>query len=47
MQRENEFNRHNNNIPQLEIASIDGFQGREKDYRFISCIRSLQEQGKG
>ena len=36
MQNENEFN----NIPQLEIASIDGFQGREKDYIFISCVRS-------
>ena len=32
---------------QIEIASVDGFQGREKDYIVISCVRSNEELGIG
>ena len=31
----------------VEIESIDGFQGREKNYIIISCVRSNEELGLG
>lgn len=31
----------------IEIASVDSFQGREKDYTILSCVRSNQHSGIG
>lgn len=31
----------------IEIASVDAFQGREKDFILLSCVRSNQNQGIG
>jgi regulator of nonsense transcripts 1 len=31
----------------IEVASIDAFQGREKDYIILSCVRSNEMQGIG
>ncbi|GMH92250.1 hypothetical protein TL16_g12291 [Triparma laevis f. inornata] len=31
----------------VEIASVDSFQGREKDYILISCVRSSESSGIG
>ena len=31
----------------IEIASVDAFQGREKDIIIISCVRSNEHQGIG
>lgn len=31
----------------IEIASVDAFQGREKDFILLSCVRSNQHQGIG
>ena len=31
----------------VEIASVDSFQGREKDYIILSCVRSNEHQGIG
>ena len=32
---------------QVEVESVDAFQGREKDYIVLSCVRSNEHQGIG
>ena len=32
---------------EIEVASVDAFQGREKDYILVSCVRSSERQGIG
>lgn len=32
---------------EIEVASVDSFQGREKDYILLSCVRSNEHQGIG
>ena len=31
----------------VEVASVDAFQGREKDFIILTCVRSNQRQGIG
>ncbi|PCH35143.1 ATP dependent helicase [Wolfiporia cocos MD-104 SS10] len=32
---------------EIEVANVDAFQGREKDYIILSCVRSNEHQGIG
>src|SRR6202007_2576619 len=32
---------------EIEVASVDAFQGREKDFIVLSCVRSNDHQGIG
>eukprot|EP00835_Amoeboradix_gromovi_P000478 NODE_17_length_41373_cov_0.337016.p2 type:complete len:879 gc:universal NODE_17_length_41373_cov_0.337016:8591-5955(-) len=34
-------------LSKIEIASVDSFQGREKDYIILTCVRSNEKQGIG
>jgi regulator of nonsense transcripts 1 len=38
---------HTNMYKDVEIASVDAFQGREKDFIILSCVRSNSQAGLG
>ena len=41
------FNKVVIGLQDIEIASVDAFQGREKDFIIMSCVRSNENQGIG
>jgi regulator of nonsense transcripts 1 len=45
MQASGAFTR--DNYKEIEVASVDAFQGREKDFIVLSCVRSNDHQGIG
>jgi regulator of nonsense transcripts 1 len=45
MQQNGTFRKEN--YKEVEVASVDAFQGREKDFIVLSCVRSNDHQGIG
>ena len=45
MQSQGTFNKEQ--YKEIEVASVDAFQGREKDFIVLSCVRSNDHQGIG
>lgn len=45
MQQQGSFKK--DNYKEIEVASVDAFQGREKDFIVLSCVRSNDHQGIG
>ncbi|KAI9795983.1 MAG: hypothetical protein M1833_006559 [Piccolia ochrophora] len=45
MQQNGTFKKEN--YKEIEVASVDAFQGREKDFIVLSCVRSNDHQGIG
>ena len=45
MQTQGSFKK--DNYKEIEVASVDAFQGREKDFIVLSCVRSNDHQGIG
>lgn len=45
MQQSGTFRKEN--YKEIEVASVDAFQGREKDFIVLSCVRSNEHQGIG